>query len=374
MDQPPPPPYSEQDPSQKDTFGRRTQFQRKPVTNSDTKIGGHANYDSARLPDNSPGHGYEQFSYKVTPNNASNSGQGVLVEDKVASDDDAFDLDDYYTKETEAEVDHRHVVEEDIKHPPRPGLSLNTLNISSRTYSSPGQLPHDRDISPAPSFLSATGSSVTLPLTPDSAKSSASSATKAFREARHFAGGIVQRPYESTKHITIVRHSHGLVFYQGNSTHIAITIFSDSPLPEGRRLWLQKKGWTGKSGARMDVTPKLDAKVEVHQLNESDERAWQRDIKTFRKNGPAKIREKHLPRETHIVGIPEESSDGYFMIILCLGEKKKVLCQSPLFRILSASRSPSHVKGAPVWAIPLEMGIKAGATALNLYAKNTVGR
>ena len=364
----PPPPYSEQNPN--DAYRQTTLIKRKCVPKPDTKTVNHA------------GHGYEDHSDKGFPNRfrsdvdgiASNRSQKVYPEDKVSSDEDSFDIDDYYAGETAAEVEYPNVEKEDTKRPLRPGLSLETLNIASRTHSSPGQLQRDGTVSsPAPSFLSATGSAVTLPLTPDSSSSNTSSAAKAFRDARHFAGGIIQRPYESTKHITIVRHSHGLVFYQGGSTHVAITIFSDRPIPEGRRLWLQKKGWTGKTGTRIDVTPKSEAKVEVHQLNESDERAWQRDITMFGKRGPARIREKHIPRETHIIGL-SEAGDGYFLIVLCLGDKKKVLCQSPVFRILSTSTRPACVKGAPIWAIPLEMGFKAGATALNLYAKNTVGR
>jgi hypothetical protein len=76
------------------------------------------------------------------------------------------------------------------------------------------------------------------------ASSSKSNAVQnAFRDVRHFAGGLISHPYETTKHVTMLRHSHGLVFYQGTSTSLAISIFSDAPLPPDRSLWLQNKGY-----------------------------------------------------------------------------------------------------------------------------------
>ncbi|KAI6872062.1 hypothetical protein KC323_g1728, partial [Hortaea werneckii] len=62
----------------------------------------------------------------------------------------------------------------------------------------------------------------------------------AWSEVKHFAGGLITHPYEATKHFTILRHSHGLVYYQGPTTNIAITIFTSKPLPANRKLWLQK--------------------------------------------------------------------------------------------------------------------------------------
>jgi hypothetical protein len=73
---------------------------------------------------------------------------------------------------------------------------------------------------------------------------------KAYEEVRHFAGGLVRHPSQSTKHFSILRHSHGLVFYQGITTSITISIFADVPLPADRTIWLQGKGWTGKAGMR----------------------------------------------------------------------------------------------------------------------------
>src|SRR6202034_649228 len=111
------------------------------------------------------------------------------------------------------------------------------------------------------------------PSTPNTVQSSVSSLStaatytqKAYREVRHFAGGLIRHPSQSTKHFSILRHSHGLVFYQGPRTSIAISIFADAPLPTDRTIWLQGKGWTGHAGMRaralagwngkwIDVTP-----------------------------------------------------------------------------------------------------------------------
>jgi hypothetical protein len=210
-----------------------------------------------------------------------------------------------------------------------------------------------------------------------SKKSASFYAQKAYQEARHFVGGLIQHPTESTKHFTVLRHSHGVVFYQGSNTFLAISIFADAPLPTNRTLWLQNKGWTGKTGMRakalfrlndswINVTPSVA--VQADQVAPNDERAWQRDISRFKKKAPHPIRELHQLRETDIIRIPVEAGDGYFQFVLCQGEKKKVLCTSPVFRIISTSSSPSSIRGASLSTLPLEVG----AWAASLYAQTTV--
>lgn len=115
----------------------------------------------------------------------------------------------------------------------------------------------------------------------------------------------------------------------------------------------------------LDVTPSLA--ISAEQLNPRDERAWQRDITSFKKRSSAKIRERHLLRETNVIRIPAEAGDGYFQLVLCGDEKKKVLCSSPTFRLLSVSSSPSSLKGASLGTLPMELGIMA----LEVYAKTT---
>jgi hypothetical protein len=164
------------------------------------------------------------------------------------------------------------------------------------------------------------------------------------------------------------------VFYRGNTTSVAVSIFSDAPLPLDRTLWLQSKGWSGNTGMRtkallrlnnswLDVTPGMP--VRADQVNPDDERAWQRDIKKFRKKAPARPRDTHQLRETAVVRIPAEAGDGYFQLVLCQGLKKKVIGYSPVFRVLSTSASPHSLRGASLSTLPLEVG----AMVISLYAQ-----
>ena len=208
--------------------------------------------------------------------------------------------------------------------------------------------------------------------------SQASKWKSALGEARYIAGGLIARPFESTKHFTVLRHSHGLVFYQGSSTSVAITIFSDRPLPDDRRLWLQTKGWTGKTGMKakallrtnnnwIEVTPAT--KAEPAQLPPSDERAWQRDIRRFLEKAPKQIRQ-HKVQETDVLRIPYVAGDGYFRIVLTGGENKIPLCPSPVFRVASTSTSSSSIKGAPLLTLPIELGVKVLSSTAKTAASN----
>ena len=200
----------------------------------------------------------------------------------------------------------------------------------------------------------------------------------ALTEARHKAGGLAARPFEATKHYSVLRHSQGFVYYQGSATNIAITVFSDQEIPAERTLWLQKRGYSGNTGLKVgaklgsrsawiDVTPALKATADA--LPAEDERAWQRDIKKFvDKARKTKNIKNQRACETDVVRIPHIAEDGYFRIVLCL--EKKVLCPSPVFRYMSASTDPSRIRGASLKTLPLELGIKIGAFA----AMNTANR
>ncbi|KAI7603705.1 hypothetical protein KC346_g11763, partial [Hortaea werneckii] len=202
----------------------------------------------------------------------------------------------------------------------------------------------------------------------------------AWSEVKHFAGGLITHPYEATKHFTILRHSHGLVYYQGPTTNIAITIFTSKPLPADRKLWLQKRGFSGKTGLKVgatlgtrsawiDVTPAADLSAEF--LPPDDERAWQRDINKFLKKA-ASSKNKHIrtqtPSETDVIRIPHAAEEGYFRIVLCAG--RKVLCPSPMFRYVSASTDPSVLRGASLKTLPLEVGVRVGAIVANEAANS----
>ena len=201
------------------------------------------------------------------------------------------------------------------------------------------------------------------------AASKASKFKAAIGEIKHFAGGLFAHPYEATKHHSVLRHSSGFVYYNGPTTSIAITVFSDEPLPNDRTLWLQKRGFSGQAGLKVgaklgtrsawiDVTPSIHTTADL--LPSDDEKAWQRDIAKFLKKAKD---EKHVcnhrPYETNIVRIPHVAEDGYFRVVLCAG--RKVLCPSPVFRYASSSLDPSILRGASLTTLPLELGIWMGS-------------
>jgi hypothetical protein len=284
--------------------------------------------------------------------------------------------------------------------PPRPLTTNSTANILARK---PIDLPHnEKDLiekandlkldtpqPPPPLYdenavlLDSPGlvQSPTSLSTSDSPTSEPSKWRTTMEDTRHFAGGLISHPFESTKHFSILRHSHGLVYYKGPSTNLAITIFSDKPLPENRTLWVQRKGWTGKTGMKVksllnsnsswiDVTP--SERAEPAQLPPSDERAWQRDISKFLKKAPKDIRH-HVPRETDVLRIPAGVEDGYFRVVLCAGEgSKSVLCPSPVFRVASTSTSGSSIKGASLSTLPIEIGVKVLSSTTITAAGNVI--
>ncbi|KAI0180787.1 hypothetical protein GGR52DRAFT_521659 [Hypoxylon sp. FL1284] len=229
----------------------------------------------------------------------------------------------------------------------------------------------------SPSEIS-LNSNATTPETPGSGRSIWKTALD---ETVYFAGGLVSHPFESTKHYSILRHSSGLVFYRGPSTSIAITVFSDEPLPADRSFWLQRKGFSGNMGMAasallrtqgnwIDVTPSFEALSS--DVPEADERAWQRDIKKFLKKAASQRNlSKHTPCETCVIRVPASAEDGYLRILMCTGEgSKKTLCPSPVFRVASTSSDVSVLRGASLTTMPLELGLKVAS----VVGQNTVDR
>ncbi|KAJ9137123.1 Riboflavin kinase (NB-ARC domain protein) [Pleurostoma richardsiae] len=262
--------------------------------------------------------------------------------------------------------------------PPR--LGSNPL-VASPTSLSVGSSPTLRSRTSSSNISSPFSPNPSVPSSKDKAKSIFKAA---LTETRHFAGGLIAHPHESTRNYTILRHSPGLVFYRGPTTAVVVTIFSSAPLPADRTLWLQQRGFSGNTGMKIkslvgargswvDVTPAQRAGPQ--DVAEIDERGWQRDIKKFLKHAAKEKRiAHHAPRETHIVRIPAVAEDGYFRLVLCTGggaaaangggtgsstqTKRKVLCTSPIFRIASTSTDSSVLRGASLKTMPLELGVK----------------
>lgn len=250
---------------------------------------------------------------------------------------------------------------------------LQAMNLESPPgyVESPGN--HSIDVEPQRPALPPRPSSTGTTPSKDNASPLQTKLKTALQEAKYIAGGLISHPYESTKHYTILRHSHGLVYYSGPYTNLAITIFSDRELPPDRTLWLQRKGFSGKTGLKVgallgarstwvDVTPTIKATPD--QLNPNDERAWQRDIKKFLKHAPKDVR-SHRVRETDILRIPCDAEDGYLRVVLCTAEGKKVLCGSPIFRLASSSTDVSSIRGASLKTMPLEVGMKIASVVAN---------
>jgi hypothetical protein len=264
---------------------------------------------------------------------------------------------------------------------------VNSLRITSRPATSPALIDSNhQEARPGPNPLQPLDQLDvnSRPATPKPSKSlplvAGEKIRSAYGEVRHFAGGLISHPHESTRHYSILRHSHGLVYYSGSFTNIAITVFADRELPADRSFWLQRKGWSGKTGMRagaffgthgawIDVTPSVIAAAD--QVRPADERAWQRDIKKFLRKAPKKLNQ-HKARETNVLRIPCDADDGYLRVVMCAGEKsKKTLCPSPVFRLASTSMDSSSVRGASLRTLPIEAALKIGTFAAT-KAANTV--
>ena len=160
---------------------------------------------------------------------------------------------------------------------------------------------------------------------------------------------------------------------------MAMSVFSDAPLPPDRTYWLQDRGFSGKTGMKaksffhvrgnwINVTP--STRVRADQVDPEDERAWQRDIAKFRKRAPPRI--QHILRETAVTRIPSMAQDGYYALVLCIGDKKKVLCSSPIVRVLSTSTDPGSIRGASLGTLPLEIGAKILGSTVNGVTQNVL--
>lgn len=249
-----------------------------------------------------------------------------------------------------------------VTHSPRNSVDeRRQRKLDRRRYSPDQHAPDD-------SSSSYSSDEESLKTTPSKSSPNRLSLHTGYKEAKHFAGGIIHHPAESTKHFTILRHSHGLVFYQGTATSIAISVFADTSLPADRKFWLKAKSWssgTAKNKATfrhqtedlLDVTP--THAIDASQIEPSNERAWQRDILQFEKRTRRGPRSRHVLRETAVIRIPAEAGDGYFQIAMCVGNEEEALCISPVFRILSVSPSMGGVSGANWATLPFELGAMA---------------
>ncbi|KAI8960313.1 hypothetical protein F5Y11DRAFT_358507 [Daldinia sp. FL1419] len=267
------------------------------------------------------------------------------------------------------------------QHPVLP-VETKELKLDIKPTAPPALPPRQLSIplASSPSEISIS-SGVSTPATPSLGPSIWKTAVN---ETIYFAGGLISHPFESTKHYSILRHSAGVVLYRGPSTSIAVTVFADEPLPADRSFWLQRKGFSGNMGMAasallrtqgnwIEVTPSFAALPS--QVPESDERAWQRDIKKFLKKAAShKHLSKQIIRETCVIRIPATAEDGYLRIVMCTGEgSKKTLCPSPVFRVASTSSDVSVFRGASLSTMPIELGLKVASVIGQSTAERFIG-
>ncbi|KAI1469279.1 uncharacterized protein F4812DRAFT_422591 [Daldinia caldariorum] len=299
----------------------------------------------------------------------------VALQPSVPHTSDILDdlLDDYYLEPTgQPDPHHQH---------PLPTIQTKELELENTpAVPPPPPFPPPPPLPPLPPRqwsipLVSSPSEISLNSnvsTPEATNSAHSIWKAAVNETIYFAGGLISHPFESTKHYSILRHSAGVVFYRGPSTSIAITVFADQPLPADRSFWLQRKGFSGNMGMAasallrtqgnwIEVTPSFAALPS--QIPQSDERAWQRDIKKFLKKAAShKHLSKQIVRETCVIRIPASAEDGYLRIVMCTGEgSKKTLCPSPVFRVASTSSDVSVMRGASLTTMPIELGLKVAS-------------
>jgi hypothetical protein len=254
---------------------------------------------------------------------------------------------------------------------PSPSTSTTTLTSNLNKLSIPNALSRTKT-SPASTSL-------------DEASLSSSKfrdgAMNALRQTAELGDKILPHPVESSNHFSIVQHSSGVVWYQGPETSFAMSIFATDPLPDDRSIWMQMRGWSGESGMRakaalgknrdwVDVTPNL--RLEATSLDPLKEGKYQKDIARFRKRPVGKDREKQLLRETCIIRIPATALDGYYQFLVCTGSKKKKLCTSPTFRLMSLSTSMHCLKGASLLTMPVEVSAMMGAKAAQAGAASAI--
>lgn len=169
-----------------------------------------------------------------------------------------------------------------------------------------------------------------------------------------------------------IRHTRPWVYYQGVSTMVPISILGSKPLPQDRKITLQKRGWrTGLFGwtvgswlggtwnKEVDVTPQ-------HRGN------WASDVTGKRKSQYDKEAQEflesitapkdHRVLETDLIHIPVASGDGYFRFLIYASPSSHTpIASTASFRIGSLSFSSAQPRGASIITIIPELVLRTGS-------------
>lgn len=161
-----------------------------------------------------------------------------------------------------------------------------------------------------------------------------------------------------------IRHTRPWVYYQGASTLVPITVLGSKPLPEQRKIKLQRRGWRtgllgwtvggwlgGTLGKEIDVTPEDRGRWAV-DVGEKQRKQLDKEIHDFLSSslGPS----DHQPLETSFIRIPVASGDGYFRFVIYPSPTSHTpITYTATFRVGSLSMSSANPRGAsPITLIP----------------------
>lgn len=175
--------------------------------------------------------------------------------------------------------------------------------------------------------------------------------------------------YTSGSAYSTIRHTRSWVYYRGTSTTVPISILGSKPLPEHRRICLQRRGfrtgllgWTiggwlgGTLGKEIDVTPQTLGSWES-DIEPKRKEQYHREINQFLDSalGP----KDHKPLETDLVHIPVSSGDGYFRLLVYPSASSRLAIASTApFRVGSLSLRSAHPRGASIVTLLPEVALK----------------
>ncbi|KAG8761041.1 hypothetical protein FRC12_009462 [Ceratobasidium sp. 428] len=183
---------------------------------------------------------------------------------------------------------------------------------------------------------------------------------------------------------SVIRHTRPFVLYQAANTMVPISVFGPQPLPNDRRVFLQRRGYrTGLLGwsfggmlggsklPGIDVTPALSENwSRPTTLNSKQQAQIDKDVKRLftppQSTAESPLLESRL-LETMLVHIPVRSGDGYFRLRVTSANGKKTIAESPVFRVGSLTWASAHPQGATPLGLVPELGARsvfiAGKTA-----------
>ncbi|KZO91238.1 hypothetical protein CALVIDRAFT_568393 [Calocera viscosa TUFC12733] len=179
------------------------------------------------------------------------------------------------------------------------------------------------------------------------------------------------------KKYSTLRHTRPFIYYSGTRTAVPLSIFGKEPLPEDRRVFLQRRGyrtgllgWTLGSllgGAHLpgwDVTPETQAVwSSTELLSAKQQEQYDKDVARLflPSSAPGQVLQQTL-----LVHIPVASGDGYFRLRV-MGEGEE-LAVSAVFRVGSLTWASAQPRGAsPVGIIP-ELGVRGAFLAAKTAA------